>query len=54
MFLPETNRHRALIFGMQHHQAILIHVCSNNGPMVKKGPALWITCYISNVYLEKT
>ena len=41
IFLSETTKPRALIFGMQHHLVVdLYPVCSNYGPGAKIGPAL--------------
>ena len=39
IFLSETIRLRALIFGMQHHLVDLYKVCSNYAPGTKNGPA---------------
>ena len=38
IFLSETTRSRALIFGMKHHQMNLYQVCSNYTPWAKNGP----------------
>ena len=40
IFLSETTRPRALIFGRWHHIMELLQVCSNYSPGVKKGPTL--------------
>ena len=40
VFLSETTRPRALIFGMKHHLVNLNHVCSN---YAKSGPAPGVT-----------
>ena len=37
IFLSETTRPGALIFGMKHHQVILYQVCSNYIPGTKNG-----------------
>ena len=37
IFLAETTRHRAWIFGMEHYLIDLDQVCSNYGPGVKIG-----------------
>ena len=39
IFLSETTRPRALIFGILHYQKDLYQVCSNNAPGVKNVPA---------------
>ena len=39
IFLSETIRHRALIFGIKHHLVDLYQVCSNYAPGAKNGPA---------------
>ena len=44
IFLSETARPRALIFGMVHYLVDLYQVCSNYGPGAKSGPVLGITC----------
>ena len=41
MFLSETIRPIALIFGMLHHLVDLSQVCSNYAPGAKDGPARW-------------
>ena len=40
IFLSETARPRALIFGMVHYPVNLYQVCSNYGPGAKSGPVL--------------
>ena len=40
IFLSETVRSRALIFGMKHYLVNLYHVCSNYAPGAKSGNAL--------------
>ena len=45
IFLSETTRPRALIFGMKHHLVDLQKVCSNYTPGAKNGPALGVTCF---------
>ena len=45
IFLSETTRPRALIFGMKHHLVDLYQVCSNLTPGGKNGPTLGITCF---------
>ena len=52
IFLSETIRPRALIFGMKHHRMDLCQVCSNYTPGAKNGPARGITCY-TGLYREK-
>ena len=42
IFLSETIRLRALIFGMEHHLVNLYQVCSNYAPGTKNGPALGV------------
>ena len=39
LFLSETTRHRALIFGMKHHLVDLDQVCSSYSPGAKNGNA---------------
>ena len=41
IFLSETTRHRALIFGIVD----LYQVCSNYSPEANYGPALGVTCF---------
>ena len=48
IFLPETARHRVLIFGMKDHLVDLYQVCSNCGPGVKNG------CPGDHMYIGKT
>ena len=43
LFLSETTRPRALIFGMKHHLVNLYQVCSNYIPWAKNGPAPGVT-----------
>ena len=38
IFLSETTRHKALIFGMRPHLVDLYQVCSNYAPEAKNGP----------------
>ena len=45
IFLSETTRPRALIFGMYHHLVDLYQVCSNNSHGAKNGPAPGVTCF---------
>ena len=45
IFLSETKRPRALIFGMNHHPVDLYQVCSNKTPEAKNGHAHGITCF---------
>ena len=40
IFLSETIRPRALIFGMKHHLVVFYQVCSNNAPLDQKWPCL--------------
>ena len=37
IFLSDTTRHRAFIFGMKHHLVNLYQVCLNNNPGAKNG-----------------
>ena len=39
IFLSDTTRLRALIFGMQHHLVGLYQSCSNYAPWALNGPA---------------
>ena len=43
IFLSETRRPRALIFGMQHHIVTLYQICTNYAPGAKNGPAPGVT-----------
>ena len=45
IFLSETKRPRALIFGMKHHLVDLCQVCSSETPGAKNGNAPGITCF---------
>ena len=45
IFLSETTRPRALIFGMKHHLVDLYQVCSNKTPGAKNVHAPGITCF---------
>ena len=38
IFLPETTRPRALLFGKKHHLVHLFRVCSNNSTGAKNRP----------------
>ena len=38
IFLSETTRHVALIFGLKHCLVDIYHVCSNYAPGAKNGP----------------
>ena len=44
IFLSETIRDRALIFGMYHHLVDFYQVCSNYVPGAKNGSASGVTC----------
>ena len=45
IFLSETTRPRALLFGMKHHLVDLYQVCSNYSPGAKIGLASGVTCF---------
>ena len=45
IFLSETTRFRALIFGMLHHLVDFYQVCPNYAPGAKSGPASGVTCF---------
>ena len=45
VFLSETKRPRALIFGMKYHPVDLYQVCSNYTPGAKNGPTPGVTCF---------
>ena len=45
IFLSETTRPRALIFGMENHLVDLYQVRSNYSPGAKNGPAPGVTCF---------
>ena len=45
IFLSETTRPRAMIFGMKHYLVVFYQVCSNNTPRVKNGPTPGVTCF---------
>ena len=45
IFLSETLRPRALIFGMQHHLVDLYQVYSNYDPGAKNGSAPGVICF---------
>ena len=51
IFLSETTRHRALIFGAEHHLVNLYQVCSNYIPEAKIGPSQGYMFYIG-LYME--
>ena len=38
IFMSETTKHRALIFGMKHHLVDLYQVCSKYTPWAKNAP----------------
>ena len=48
IFLSETIRPRALIFGMKHHLVDLYQVNLNCAPGAKNDSALGITCFTYN------
>ena len=52
IFLSETIRPRALIFGMKHHLVSLYQVCSNYIPGAKNGPTQGSHFYIG-LYTKK-
>ena len=43
IFLSETTRNRALLFGMQNHPVDYYQVCSNYVPETRIGPAAGVT-----------
>ena len=43
IFLSETTRTKALIFGLCHHLVDHFQVCSNYAPGTKNGPAPGVT-----------
>ena len=45
IFLSETIRPRALIYGMKLDLLDLYQVCLNYAPGAKNDPALWVTCF---------
>ena len=45
IFLSETTRPRALIFGMKQRLVDFYQVCSNYTPGAKNGPAPGVTCF---------
>ena len=45
IFLSETIRPRALIFGMNYNLVDLYQVRSNYATRAKNGPALGVTCF---------
>ena len=46
IFLPETIRPRALIFGMMHNQVVFYLInCSNYTPGAKIGSTPKVTCF---------
>ena len=45
IFLSETTRHIALIFGMYHNLVDFYQVCSNYVPGAKNGHAPGVTCF---------
>jgi len=51
IFLSETTRPRAFIFGVKHHQEVLYQSCSNYAPGVKIDPAPGSQFYIE-LYME--
>ena len=52
IFLSETTRPRALIFGMKHHLVDFNQVCSNNAPWAKNGPAPGYHMFCIDLYRE--
>ena len=52
IFLSETTRPSALIFGMKHHLVVLNQVCSNYAPGTKMAPPGGHMFYIG-LYFEK-
>ena len=52
IFLSETIRLKALIFGMKNHPVNLYQVCSNNIPWAKKGLAPGVTLFYIGLYRE--
>ena len=53
IFLSETIRLRALIFGMKHHLVDLYQVCSNYAPWAKKRPSPGGHMFYIVLYREK-
>ena len=51
IFLSQTVRAKAFIFGMQHHLVALYQNTSNYGPGVEISPMLWVT-WISHSFKE--
>ena len=45
VFLSETTRYRALVFGMMCHLVDLYQVCSNYAPGAKNGSVPGVTCF---------
>ena len=45
IFLSETIRPRALIFGMMHYLVVFYQVCLNYTPRVENGPSPGFTCF---------
>ena len=45
IFLSETIRPRALIFGMMHYLVVFYQVCSNYTPGAKNDPNPGVTCF---------
>jgi len=46
IFSSETTRHRAFIFGKEHHLKVLYQSCSNYAPGVKIDPVPGVKFYI--------
>ena len=45
IFLSDTIRPGALIFGMMHYLVVFYQICSNHTPGAKNGPTLGVTCF---------
>ena len=45
IFLSETTKPRALIFGMKHHLVDFYQVCANYTPGAKNGSTPGVTCF---------
>ena len=53
IFLSETTRSRAFIFGMKHHLVSVYQLCSNYIPWAKNGPAPRGHMFYIGLYREK-
>ena len=50
IYLSETTRSRALIFGMKHHLVDIYQACSNYPPGTKNGHAPGVTCWSETIW----